>query len=99
MKIYIKPTALKLVRLTISKNRTDRKYITLQDTSAEEVHKELAGLIESQKLPTIQQGPYTRIEIREQMGGENGKYHCISFKGLSPKQTYDLIVKRVEQLQ
>jgi len=91
MKIYNK-TPDKLIRLSIFKQGEQREYLTLCDTTLEEVKSYCKDLIQSQNLSIFSEGKKTAITIREAIGASNGKSINLSFRGLSSKETFYLIV-------
>ena len=90
MKIY-NPTPDKLVRINIKKQGEKTHFITLCETTPKEVMDFVKGIIMDQRLSPFEKGKVTNIEIREAIGGKNGKSISISFKGLSPAETKFLI--------
>lgn len=96
MKIY-KQEPKKFIRIMISRKGDDTTcYLTLIDCTANQVEDFLKKLIHAQGLSPFQTGNVTSIGIREAVGAKNGTSKSLSFRGLSPKATYDLIVKSIE---
>lgn len=94
MKIY-QHKPIHLVRLTITKLNEETFYLNLCDTNQEEVIIKLKKIIDNEKLSVFQEGNRTRVDIRDCIGGKNGKCKSISFKGLTPKETNDLIIAKI----
>lgn len=92
MKIY-KPEPIAVFRVSIRKVGEQTYYISLCETSLQEVIDFFVNLINSQNIPAIQKGYATGIDIREAYGAKNLKSQSISFKGLSPKEVYRLAVE------
>ena len=92
MKIYA-PEPKDLIRLQICRQLEDTEYITLCECTIPEVIQHLSKLIEKQKIPVFVKGKKTSINIRNALGGKNGKSTSVSFYGLSPKETKELIIK------
>lgn len=86
-----------LIRLQIIKQGEQTEYITLAETTMEEAQNFCKTIIEKQNLSPFQTGKVTAINIREGMGAKNGLSRTISFKGLSPKETHDLIINNLEK--
>jgi hypothetical protein len=94
MKIY-KPTPTFIIRVQIIRQGEETQYINLCDTTQNKVVDHITKTIENQKLSVFAKGNSTKIDIRECLGGKNGKSKSISFKGLSPKETLDIITKSI----
>jgi len=95
MKIY-KPAPSFIIRVQIIRQGEDTQYINLCDTTQKEVVEHITKVIEDQKLSVFAKGNRTRIDIRECLGGKNGKSKSISFKGLSTQKTLDIITKSIK---
>lgn len=95
MKIYIPPTAPDLVRVNIRKQGEKTEHITLQDTTPQAFLAWATIFINNEKLSIFEGGYKTTIEARESNAGENGKAISISFRGLSPAQTKEVILKNL----
>lgn len=95
MKIF-KETPQYLIRLQIIKHPEPTQYITLCETTMEEVEIMCRKVIEAQKLSVFLKGKVTMINIRESLG-KNGKSKNISFRGLSTQKTYDVIVTHLNK--
>jgi hypothetical protein len=98
MKIYAHTPQI-LVRLQIAKQGEDTQYLTLVDTTAKEVEEFCKKVISSQKIDIFATGLRTSINIREATGGDNGKSKSISFRGLNPKQTLQLLITHINAKQ
>jgi hypothetical protein len=96
MKIY-QQTPNVYIRLQIVKLGEETQYITLIETDRKEVEKMITDIITKQNLSPFQTGKMTQIMIREATGGKNGKSKSLSFRGLSTKQTLDLIVNEINK--
>jgi len=92
MKIY-KPEPLYIIRLQIIRQGDKTEYINLCETNMDAVKAYCIKLIEKQRISPFVKGKVTAINIRESTAGKNGKSISVSFKGISPKETRDLIVK------
>jgi len=91
MKIY-EQTPNYLVRIQIIRIEEETQYLTLCETTPQEVEEMCKRVVESQNLSPFEKGNRTRIDIRESLGGKNGKSISISFKGLDTKKTLNLIL-------
>lgn len=99
MKIYKKKKDA-LIRIRITKKGELDQYLTLVDTNQQETFEYLCFIIENVKVPvTAFKGGMTNIQIREAIGGKNLKAISFSFKGLSTRDTYNLIVESINKLQ
>jgi hypothetical protein len=93
MKIY-NPEPLKLIRVSISKANEKTQYINFKDTSHKEVIDNLIKLIDSFNLSVLNKGDRVRLDIRECLGGKNGKSKSISFIGLTVSELHEKIIKK-----
>ncbi len=93
MKLY-KREPEDIIRLQISRQGGEQtEYINLHQTTMDEVEKFCKRIItENLKPDPFVEGKKTMINIRECKGGKNGKAKNISFRGLNPKETKDLII-------
>lgn len=98
MKIY-KHNPKNLIRVKISRKGDDPHYLTLCETSQMEAYVYCYELVEQLTVPATYSGPVTSIQFREALGGQNLKAISFSFKGLSPRDTYNLIVESINKLQ
>lgn len=96
MKLYTHEP-VKIIRLQITRLGEGKyaEYLNLIETTAKETEAFIKKLIEKQHLSPFQTGRVTSIVIREAVGAKNGKSNSISFKGLSPKEVHDLILKNI----
>ncbi len=94
MKIYKKEPD-SLVRISIFKQGEAREYLTLCETTIDDVFSFCKEIIESQNLSVFNKGKKTAITIREAVGAKNGKSVNLSFTGLTPKETLGLIIYNV----
>ena len=90
MKLYIKDT-VKVFRVQISQKGFKTEYVTFYDCTQQECIDQLQNIISSQNLSIFQKGYKTSLIVRE--GQYNSKAKSISFKGLNPKETLDVIVE------
>lgn len=95
MKLYEKPEPPYLIRVNIKKQGEETEFITLCETTQNEVFNFISGIIEKQNISPFVKGKVTNVEIREAQGRENGKSISLSFKGLEPKDVYALILKNI----
>ena len=84
------------VRLSITQQNKQTEYLSLIDTTPEEVKSVLTNLIESQHISPFEKHK-TSINIREAWGAKNGKSTSISFRGLDPQQTVKLIKGHIQK--
>jgi hypothetical protein len=93
MKVY-NPEPIKLIRVSISKAKEKSMYINFIDTSHKEVIDNLIKLVDSLNLSVLLKGDRVRLDIRECIGGKNGKSRSISFVGLTVVQVHEKIIKK-----
>lgn len=98
MKIY-NPEPTFYIRLSFKRKNDDMAYVSIVESTLDEVYDELKKCLSNATVPAFQTGGYkTTIEIREALGGQNGKYKAISFWGLSPEETKTLVINHINQL-
>ena len=94
MKIY-QPKQEVLVRVNFKKQGVKTEHLTLCECSPDEVYKLISDTVNHAGLSPFQKGKVTNIEIREAIGSINGKSTSLSFKGLEPKEVYELILNKI----
>lgn len=98
MRIY-NPEPTFYIRLTFKRKGDKQAYVAITDSTLEEVYKELTSCLMKATVPAFQTRGYkTSIELREAIGGQNGKYKALSFWGLSPEQTKTLVINHINSL-
>lgn len=97
MKIY-KHDYIFFIRLTIKRRGDKNLYIPLVETTLDKTEEMLRAAIRSATIDPLAKCNTTTIEMREATGGKNGAYRQLSFKGLSPQETFDLITNHVNKL-
>jgi len=95
VKVY-QPQKPLLVRVNFKKQGVKTEHLTLCECSPDEVYKLISDTVNHAGLSPFQKGKVTNIEIREAIGSINGKSTSLSFKGLEPKEVYDLILKQIQ---
>lgn len=95
MKIY-KHVHTFYIRLTFKRRGDKVLYLPLIETTLDETETMLQKAIRSTKIDPLIKCNTTTIEMREATGGINGDYRAISFKGLSPEETRNIIIKHIE---
>ena len=93
MKIY-NPQPINVIRVSISKSKETSKYINFIDTTHKEVIDNLIKFINSFNLSILNKGDRVRLDIRECLGGKNGKSRSISFVGLTVEQLHEKIINK-----
>lgn len=97
MKIY-EQAGVHLVRIQVKRvSDVTTQYLTLCETTIEEVEEMCKAVIESQNISLFAVGKKTSINIRESWGGKNGKSKSISFRGLDTKTTIELIINHLKK--
>ena len=93
MKIY-NPKPVYLIRVSISKVKEKSMYINFIDASHKEVIDNLSKLVDSLNLSVLLKGDRVRLDIRECLGGKNGKSKTISFVGLTIAEVHKKIIRQ-----
>lgn len=94
MKIRIRE-AVPYIHVSIMKVGDKTEYLPLEDTNSQEVQDMIKKVVESQHLSVFETGKKTQVIIREYVGAKAGKSVSISFRGLSPEKTKELILKYI----
>ncbi len=94
MKIRIRE-AVPYIHVSITKFGDKTQYLPLEDTNSQEVQDMVKKVIESQNLSVFETGKKTQVIIREYVGAKAGKSVSLSFRGLSPSKTKELILKYI----
>lgn len=97
MKLYNREP-LYLIRLQITQQKQKTEYVNLSDTTLDEVKEWIISLIEAQHISPFEKNK-TSVNIREAVGGKNGKGFNISFRGLTPEETKKLIIDSLQSKQ
>lgn len=98
MKIY-KHDYIFYIRLTIKRRGDKNLYLPLVETTLDETEMILREAIRGANIDPLAKCNTTTIEMREATGGQNGAYRQLSFKGLSPQETMDIITKHINSIQ
>jgi len=97
MKIYARKPDF-IIRVNIKGRYETSYHINLCETTQDEVMDFVKKTIFDAKLHPIQKKVrVTNIEVREGIGKVNGKSISYSFKGLSTKETYDLLMEKIQE--
>jgi hypothetical protein len=91
MKIY-KHDYIFFVRLTFKRRGDKNLYLPLVETTLDETEDMLRSAIRSAEIDPLAKCNTTTVEMREATGGVNGAYRQLSFKGLSPQETRNVII-------
>lgn len=94
MKIRIRE-AVPYIHVSIMKFGDKTEYLSFDDTNSQEVQDMVKKVIESQNLSVFDTGKKTQVIIREYIGSKAGKSVSISFRGLSPSKTKELILNYI----
>jgi hypothetical protein len=97
MKIY-KHDYIFFIRLTFKRRGNKNLYLPLIETNLNETEEMLQKAIRSAKIDPLTKCNTTTVEMREATGGKNGAYRQISFKGLSPEDTKELVINYIDNL-
>ena len=93
MKIY-EPKPQRIIRVTISRKNEPSEYLNFIETDHKTVIDELDKFIYSFNFSAENKDDRTRLDIRECIGGTNGKSKSISFIGMSPKKIKEEIIRK-----
>jgi len=94
MKLY-ESVLKKIVRIQIAKKGEEVQYISLEECTMQEVEDMCKMLIAKKNLSVFEKGLVTSINMREFLGATAKKAKSISFRGLSTKETYDIIINHL----
>jgi hypothetical protein len=95
MKIY-KHDYIFFIRLTFKRRGDKNLYLPLVETTLDKTEEMLRAAIRGAKIDPLAKCNTTTIEMREATGGQNGAYRQISFKGLSPEEIKNIVIKYIE---
>jgi hypothetical protein len=95
MKIYTPADPIFLIRINIKQQSEKTEHITVYETTLDECYNFTLSILNQQKMmPNVRMR--TTVEFREALGGENLKTISLSFHGLNPKQTKELLLKYIK---
>jgi hypothetical protein len=97
MRIFKPKPPEPLVRLCITKTGEDAEYLTLCETTKEEVKTFIEDLIRRQNLSIFEKGKVTSVNIRNALGKANLDGTTVSFRGLTPKEVKALVEKSLSK--
>lgn len=96
MKLYQRKPE-EIIRIRITQLGLPTEYFTVWECTMEEAHTHFKAVLDNPKLPIKKSDRLvTSVQIRESNDGKPGKAKTISFKGLTPKQTRDVLIKSIE---
>jgi hypothetical protein len=93
MKLY-KPKPQRIIRVTISRKDEPKEYLNFVETDHKTVIDELQKFILSFNFPCNSKDDRTSLDIRDCIGGTNGRSKTISFVGMSAKKIKEEIIKK-----
>lgn len=93
MKLY-EPKPQIIIRVTINNKNEPRQYLNFVETTHKEVIDELGKFIDSFNFSTENKDDRTSLDIRECLGGKNGRSKTISFVGMSAKKIKEEIIRK-----
>ncbi len=100
MKIYEPPKPKNVIRLQITRQGVATEYLNLEDCTMDGVSDMVMMLIRKHApADPFMMGKKTSVNIRDCVGGKNGKSKSISFRGLNPAETKAIIEKHVIGMQ
>lgn len=85
------------IRLTFKRRGDKNLYLPLVETNLDETETTLREAIRSVKIDPLAKCNTTAIEMREATGGTNGEYRQLSFKGLSPEETREIVINHINK--
>lgn len=94
MKIY-KRVPEKVLRVRITEQGQATEYLSIKDTTQTDFLEFAKKVIQRQKLSMFGTGKVTNIQVREGLGGMNGKSVSFSFRGLHPSQVKDILINSI----
>lgn len=97
MKLFVPQPATLITRIQITRQGEKAYYINLCETTKDEVATFVKKTISTLNLSIFETGRSTCIVIREYQPEPIRSSISISFKGLSPKETHDLIIKTIKE--
>lgn len=95
MNIYHSQKTPYLIRLQIIKVGEKTRHLALENTTLEEVRNMVKEVISKEKISPFEKGKVTNVNIREYFPypeSKSGKAISVSFKGINPDRTLDLIL-------
>lgn len=96
MKIY-EQKPIVVTRVAISKLGEKSIYITLDETTVEEVIEFIKNLVETEvKASPFATGPKTSVAVREYVDSKNGKSTSLSFRGIEPMELRELFLSKIQ---
>lgn len=97
MKIYVHEPVY-IIQLAFKRDNEKMAFLSLCDTTMELTKAMLESLFPKNSVRKDKAKNKTRIEIRERIGGKNGKYLAHSFYGDSPIKTRKIVFEYVSRL-
>lgn len=94
MKI-LKKEPISYIHLSILKTGEKTEYVSIAEATSTEVQAMVKKVIQSQTLSVFEKGFRTKVNVREYVGSKAGKCVSLSFRGLSPAKTKELITKYI----
>ena len=95
MKLYTPPTAPDLMRINIKRAGEIPAHIPVIEATQWELMSWIQGVIVAQNLSVFATGHRLTIEVRESIGGINGKVMSVSLFGMSVKEAEKLILEEL----
>jgi len=95
MKLYTPPTAPDLMRINIKRSGESTAHIPVIEATQWQLMSWIRKLIEAQNLSIFAIGDRITIEVRESIGGINGKVMSTSFYGMSVREAEKLILEKL----
>jgi hypothetical protein len=94
MEIYQR-SPVNIVKITIAKRGLPSEHFTVWKCTMEEAYAHFQKVISREKLSDADK-LVTSIQVRETVDGKNGRALSLSCKGLTPKQTKDILIKSIK---
>lgn len=99
MKLYTPPPPDPVIRVCIKRSSAKPEYLTLCDckdrVEAAKWFKEI--LLKDSRVTPFILGDSTNVQFREALGSENGLSLSVAFRGLSPIEVKELIIKNLSK--
>ena len=83
-----------IIRIRITQLGLPTEYFTVWECTMEEAHIHFQKVLANPKLPMQKSDKVvTSVQIRDSNDGKLGKAKTVSFKGLTPKQTKEILIE------
>jgi len=98
MRLYTPPSAPDLMRINIKRSGESTAHIPVIEATQWQLMSWIQKIIASQNLSIFANGHRLTIEVRESIGGINGKVMSVSLFGMSVRQAEKLILEELTKI-